>query len=82
MGLKGMMSGMGMDLFGLIALVAAFVAFVLVLVWAFSRPRHEMEANALLWRDDDNSASDSNPGPTDMSGATVPARSAEERNHA
>lgn len=82
MGLKGMMSGMGMDLFGLIALVAAFVAFVLVLVWAFSRPRHEMEANALLWRDDDNRGSNDNLGPTDTPGLTMPARSAEERNHA
>jgi cbb3-type cytochrome oxidase subunit 3 len=54
MGLKGLMSALGMDLYGLIALVLFFGAFVSIIVWTLTRPRKEIEAQSRLWEDDED----------------------------
>lgn len=54
MGLKGLMSGMGMSGFTMVAMVIALAAFVAVVVWTFSRPRDEMEAHSRLWMDEED----------------------------
>ncbi len=53
MGLKGLMTGMGMTPFALVSLVLSFSAFVAVLVWTFTRSRQELDAQSRLWEDDD-----------------------------
>jgi hypothetical protein len=47
------MSAMGMDLYGLIALVLFFGSFVSIIIWTLTRPRQEIEAQSRLWEDDE-----------------------------
>ena len=54
MGLKGLMSSLGMDLYGMIALILFFGSFVSIIVWTLTRPRHEIEAQSRLWEDDED----------------------------
>ncbi|NUQ61249.1 MAG: hypothetical protein HUU20_02105 [Pirellulales bacterium] len=54
MGLKGLMSGMGMSSFTIAAMVIALATFVAVVIWTFRRPRDEMEADSRLWMDDED----------------------------
>ena len=53
MGIKGLMSGMGMNWFALFGLVVSFCAFVAIVIWTWSRPRREIDAQARLPLDDD-----------------------------
>ena len=54
MGLKGFMSSLGMNWYGLVALVLFFVSFVSIVVWALTRPRKEIEEQSRLYEDDDD----------------------------
>jgi len=55
---KGLMSGLGMNVFTLAAMVISFSAFVAVLIWTFTRPRQQIEAQSRLWEDDEDRRSD------------------------
>jgi cbb3-type cytochrome oxidase subunit 3 len=48
-----MLSAMGMDHFALAALLVFFGSFVAIVIWVWTRPRHEMDARARLPVDDD-----------------------------
>jgi hypothetical protein len=54
MGLKGLMTGLGMNPFALVSLVLSFSAFVAVLVWTCTRSRQELEVQSRLWEDDED----------------------------
>lgn len=54
MGLKGLMSGMGMNVFGMISLVLAASAFVAIVIWTFTRPRKELETYSRLWEEEED----------------------------
>lgn len=54
MGLKGLMSAMGMNGFALLGLLISFTAFVAILVWIWTRPQREIEHQAQLCIDDDD----------------------------
>ena len=54
MGLKGLMTSMGMNGFAEAGLVLSFLAFMAVLVWAMTRSRDEMEAKSRLWMEEDD----------------------------
>ena len=54
MGIKGLMTAMGMNRFAELALLMSFIAFVAILVWIWTRPRGEIEAQARLCIDDDD----------------------------
>jgi cbb3-type cytochrome oxidase subunit 3 len=55
MGLDGLMSSMGMNLYALFALVLFFCSFVGVVLWAYTRPGEEIEAQSRLWEDEEES---------------------------
>ena len=57
MDLKGLMSSLGMNGYALVALVLFFCSFVSILVWTFTRPRHEIEAESPGNLEDDKPAS-------------------------
>jgi hypothetical protein len=38
---------------GPLLMVAALIAFVVIVVWTFSRPRERIEADAQLWKNDE-----------------------------
>jgi cbb3-type cytochrome oxidase subunit 3 len=48
MGLKGLLSGLGMNGFAVIGLVAFFALFVAIVVWTYTRPQREIECQARL----------------------------------
>jgi cbb3-type cytochrome oxidase subunit 3 len=54
MGLKGLMSGMGMNAFASLGLVLFFGAFVAIVIWTYTRPKEEIEAQSRLWEDDED----------------------------
>jgi hypothetical protein len=54
MGLKGLMTSLGMNWYGLVALVLFFGSFVSIVVWTLTRPRKEIEAQSRLFEDDDD----------------------------
>jgi cbb3-type cytochrome oxidase subunit 3 len=54
MGLKGLMSSLGMNLYAVIALVLFFGSFLAIAVWAFTRPQKEIEAQSRLWEEDED----------------------------
>ena len=54
MDLKGLMSSLGMNWYALVALVLFFCSFVSIVVWTFTRPRHEIESQSRLWEDDED----------------------------
>ncbi len=51
MGLKGLLSGLGLNPFGLIALVLSLGTFLAILVWTLTRSRQELERQARLWEE-------------------------------
>ena len=53
MGLKGLMSDMGMNAFAVLALVLFFGSFLAILVWTFTRSRKEIETDANIPLQDD-----------------------------
>jgi hypothetical protein len=54
MGLKGILTSLGMNAIGVTMLLVSVVAFVGILVWAFTRPREELEADSRLWKDEED----------------------------
>ena len=54
MGLKGLLTSLGMNPFGLIALVLFFVSFLAVLIWTLTRSRQEIELQSRLWEEDED----------------------------
>jgi cbb3-type cytochrome oxidase subunit 3 len=52
MGLKGLMSGMGMNVFATLALLLFMASFIAIVVWTYTRPRKEIESHANLPLDD------------------------------
>ena len=54
MGLRGLMSALGMNFFALAGLVVSFAAFVAILIWLWRRPQSEIEAQARLCIDEDD----------------------------
>lgn len=53
MGLKGLMSSMGMDPFAMISLLLFFGSFVTILIWTYTRPKQDIESLSRLWEDDE-----------------------------
>jgi hypothetical protein len=53
-GLKGLMSGLSMNPFGVISLVLFLSSFLAVLVWTCTRTRQEIEEQSRLWEDDED----------------------------
>ena len=43
-----------MNWYALVALVLFFCSFVSIVVWTFTRPRHEIESQSRLWEDDED----------------------------
>lgn len=63
MGLKGLMTAMGMNGFALAGLLISFTAFVAILAWIWTRPQSEIELQAQLCIDEDDvSVSDASHG--------------------
>lgn len=56
MGLKGLMTAMGMNGFALAGLLISFTAFVAILVWILTRPQGEMDNQARLCIDEDDAS--------------------------
>jgi cbb3-type cytochrome oxidase subunit 3 len=54
MGLKGLMSGLGMNLFAVTALTVFFALFVAIVVWTYTRPKREIECQARLPLEEDD----------------------------
>ena len=54
MGLKGWLTSMGLNPFGLISLGLFFASFLAILMWTFTRSRQEIEVQSRLWEDDDD----------------------------
>ena len=54
MGIKGLMTAMGMNGFASIGLLISFTAFVAVLVWIWTRPQREIEMQSRLCIDEDD----------------------------
>jgi len=54
MGLGGLMSNLGMNIFAMIGLVVFFAMFVAIIAWAWSRPRRELEYQARLPLEEDD----------------------------
>ncbi len=54
MGLKGLMSSLGMDVFALVGLALFFCTFLGIVIWAYTRPRKEIERLSRLWEDDED----------------------------
>ena len=48
MGLRGLMSGMGMNLFAMLSMVLFVGSFMAILVWTLTRPSKEIESCANL----------------------------------
>ena len=65
MGIRGLMSGVGMDGYALISLVLFFASFVGIVVWTLRRPQKEMDVCSRLWEDEDENA----PARTDLAGS-------------
>jgi hypothetical protein len=56
--MKGLMTQLGMNTFTLVALVISFVAFVGVVVWVFTWPQKDIDAQARLYQDNDPDEND------------------------
>ena len=56
MGLKGLMTAMGMNFFAVIGLIISFTVFLSILVWLWTRPQNEIDAQARLCIDDDDNS--------------------------
>lgn len=56
MGLKGLMTAMGMNLFALVSLVFFFGSFLAITIWLWTRSHGEMDACARLYQDDEGSS--------------------------
>lgn len=54
MGLKGLMSGLGMEVFAIVGLALFFCIFLGILIWTYTRPRKEIERLSRLWEDDED----------------------------
>jgi hypothetical protein len=54
MGLKGLLSGLGLNVFAVTALTAFFVLFVVIVVWTCTRSRREIECQARLPLEEDD----------------------------
>ena len=50
---KTLMGGLELGVLGTIALLLLFGAFVGILIWTFTRPRQDIEAQSRLWQDDE-----------------------------
>ena len=50
---KTLMGGLELGTYGTIALVLFFGAFVGIMIWTFTRPRQEIEAQSRLWEDEE-----------------------------
>jgi hypothetical protein len=48
MGLKGLLSGLGMNAFAVIGLIVFLALFVVIAVWTWTRPKGEIECQARL----------------------------------
>ena len=53
MGIKGLMSAMGMNTFATIGLLISFTAFMALVLWIWTRPQNEIETQARLCFEDD-----------------------------
>ncbi|MHB8972250.1 MAG: hypothetical protein ACYC3X_22760 [Pirellulaceae bacterium] len=51
--MKGLLTELGMNTFALVALAISFCAFVGVLIWVYTRPQQEIDAQSRLFADDD-----------------------------
>ena len=54
MGLKGLMSGLGMNAFAVAGLVVFFALFGAIIVWTWTRPQREIECQARLPLEEDD----------------------------
>jgi hypothetical protein len=52
MGLKGILTSIGLNGLGIATTVVAALVFVGIVIWAYTRPREQIEADARLWMDD------------------------------
>jgi cbb3-type cytochrome oxidase subunit 3 len=53
MGIKGLMTWLGMNWFGVVALVVFFCCFVAIIIWVCTRPRREIDHQARIPLDED-----------------------------
>jgi len=51
---KTLMGGLELGTCGTIALVLFFGAFVGIVIWTFTRPRQDMDAQSRLWEDEED----------------------------
>lgn len=50
---KTLLGGLELGTYGSIALVLFFAAFIGIMIWTFTRPREEIEAQSRLWEDEE-----------------------------
>ena len=50
---KTLMGGLKLETLGTVALLLFFCVFVGVVIWAFTRPQRDIEAQSRLWEDDE-----------------------------
>ena len=50
---KTLLGGLELGTCGTIALVLFFCSFVGIMIWTFTRPRQEIEAQSRLWEDEE-----------------------------
>jgi cbb3-type cytochrome oxidase subunit 3 len=51
---KTLMGGLELGVLGTVALLLFFCTFVGIVIWTFTRPRQEIEAQSRLWEDDED----------------------------
>jgi hypothetical protein len=54
MGLRGLMSGLGMNVFAIAGLMVFFALFVTIVAWTWTRPQREMDYQSRLPLEDKN----------------------------
>jgi len=54
MGLNGLLSGLGMNVFAVTGLIVFFALFVAIVVWTWTRPQREIECQARLPLEEDD----------------------------
>ena len=54
MGLKGLLTSLEMNPFGIVSMILFSASFVAVLIWMFTRSKQEIETQSRLWEDDED----------------------------
>jgi len=56
--MKGLLTELGMNMYGLVGLTISFVTFCCLVIWIWTRPQKEIDAMARLYEDDEEKRGD------------------------